>query len=59
MFFKRGKGRKNISLLNFVDPQNITVGCWELSLNLSLPSQLFEQPIVIFGGATERELHNK
>ena len=24
-----------------VGPQNITVGCWEFSLNLSLPVQLF------------------
>jgi hypothetical protein len=36
-----------ITILSDVGPQNITVGCWEFSLNLSLPAQLFEHPTVI------------
>ena len=39
-----------ICIILFIDigPQNITMGCWELKLNLSLPVQLFKPPIVIF-----------
>lgn len=37
-----------IALLSDEGPQNITVGCWELGLNLSLPPQLFKHRAVIF-----------
>ena len=44
------------SLIN-VGPHNITMGCWELSLNLSLLAQLFEHPDVIFRGPTKQEMN--
>ena len=28
-------------------PENVTVGCWEFGMKLSLPAQLFEHPIII------------
>ena len=40
-------GVSDITLLNDVGPQNITVGCWELNLNLSLLAQVFKHPVVI------------
>lgn len=33
-----------ITLFGDADPHNIIVGCWELTLNLNLPAQLFEYP---------------
>lgn len=38
---------KTVTLLNDADPHNMTVGCWEFSLNLSLFVQLFEHLVVI------------
>lgn len=35
---------EGIPLLSDVGPENI--GCWELSLNLSLTAQLFEHPVL-------------
>ena len=37
-----------ITLFNDMSPRNITVGCWEPNLNLSLFAQLFEYLVVIF-----------
>ena len=36
-----------ITLLNNVGPHNIIVGCWESSLNMSLPTHLFKHPTYI------------
>lgn len=41
----------SMTLLNGVGLWNITMGCLELNLNLSLPASLFEHPIVIFRGS--------
>lgn len=35
----------------------MTSRCWDVNLNPSLPSQLFEHLIMIFQGPTERELY--
>lgn len=40
-------------------PRNITVGCWELNLNLSLHVQLFEHLTVIFMRAHWRRAEHK
>lgn len=44
----------NLTLLNNVGPQNVTVGFWELIKNLSLPAQLSEHPSFLFQGPFER-----
>ena len=36
-----------MTLLSDVVPKNITVGCLELSLNLSLLVQLFKHPTIV------------
>ena len=38
---------------------DLTVGCWELNLNLSLHVQLFEHLNFILRGPTKRELNVK
>jgi hypothetical protein len=40
-------------------PHNITMGSWELSLNLSLYVQLLDHLVVIFKEPTERELNDE
>lgn len=45
-FFKRGEGRKNITLLTSMGPQYIIVGSWEFNLNMSLPMQLSSIPLL-------------
>ena len=35
-----------ITFLSDMGPHNITVGCQELNLNMNLPMQPFQQPII-------------
>ena len=37
-----------MTLLNNVGLWNIIVGCWQLNYDISLPTQLFEHPTIIF-----------
>ena len=48
-----------ITSFNFVGPMNITLGWWELILNMNLYTQLFDHSTYLLQGSTKWELNDR